>query len=267
MEKPIEISPFEIGRFTDPETYNQVIEFHSKSNYSLIPGITNRCYLSSAPDKILSEMVESELSIWPSIKSSVQLTGKRTSILRDESAEFFDDTQTLEFSVIDKLLIESFSARNSESRKRPYPSGGGLYPIDVFVCRVSEKISDWPTGDSILHLLPLSKQLESMTAHSPENILSDLSGGDSGLLGRPHFALVYAIFFERAIFKYRTRGYRLALMEAGSMYQTADLNAKILGLRSRPWAGFTDFQVAKTIGIDMRSKAPLVVQFFGNASN
>jgi len=95
------------------------------------------------------KMVESELSIWPSIKSSVQLTGKRTSILRDESAEFFDDTQTLEFSVIDKLLIESFSARNSESRKRPYPSGGGLYPIDVFVCRVSEKISDWPTGDSI----------------------------------------------------------------------------------------------------------------------
>lgn len=106
-----------------------------------------------------------------------------------------------------------------------------------------------------------------MTVHSPDTIRSNLSGGDSEILGLPHFALVYAVFFERAIFKYRTRGYRLALMEAGSMYQTADLYAKALGLRSRLWAGFTDFQVAKTIGIDMRHMAPLVVQFFGNVKN
>lgn len=155
MEKAIEISLVEIGRFTDQETYDHVIEFHSRSNYSLLSGITPRCYLSNAPDKVLSEMVESELSIWLGIKPLAELTSARTSTLRDQSAEFFDDTQTLEFSVIDQLLIDSFSARGSESRKRPYPSGGALYPIEVFVCRVSDKISGWPTKENILHLLPL----------------------------------------------------------------------------------------------------------------
>ncbi|WP_460385258.1 SagB/ThcOx family dehydrogenase [Pseudomonas amygdali] len=267
MGKTIEISPFEIGRFSDQEIYDHVIEFHSRSNYSLFPGTAPRCYLSSAPDKALAEMIESELSIWPGIKPSAQLTSARTALLRDESAEFFDDASVLEFSVIDQLMTNSFCARSSESRKRPYPSGGALYPIEVFVCRVSNNVDNWPTKENILHLLPLSRHLEAMTLHAPDIILSNLSGGDTGLLGQPHFALVYAMLFERALFKYRTRGYRLALMEAGSMYQTADLNAQALGLRSRVWAGFTDFQVAKTIGIDMRHMAPLVVQFFGNANN
>lgn len=263
----METSPVEIGRFTDQETYDHIIDFHSRSNYSLLSGTSRRCYLSSASDKVLSEIVESELSIWLGSKPLTNLKSERKSLLRDQSAEVFDDTHQLDFSVIDQLLIDSFSARGGKSRKRPYPSGGALYPIEVFVCRVSDKIIGWPTEENILHLLPLSKRLEPMTIQSPDTIKSHLSGGENEILGQPHFALVYAIFFEKAIFKYRTRGYRLALMEAGSMYQIADLYAQKLGLRNRVWAGFTDFQVAKTIGADMRHLAPLVVQFFGNAKN
>ncbi len=201
------------------------------------------------------------------VKPQVHLTSERKVSLRDESGEFFNDSTHLHFSKIDQLLTDSFCAREIGNRKRPYPSGGALYPIEVFLCKVSNNISCWPTNENILHLLPLSRQMESMSNNEPKTILKNLSGHDDGILGQPHFAIVYAVFFQRALFKYRSRGYRLALMEAGSMYQNADLNAKKLGLRSRAWAGFTDFQVAKTIGLDIRHLAPLVIQFFGYSEN
>jgi hypothetical protein len=132
MDKSIEVSPVEIARYMDQETYDQVIEFHAKSNYSLLPGTAHRCYLSIASDKALSEMIESELSLWPGFKPSVQLTSgpmERDEILREQSGHLFDDSKSLDFSLIDKFLVNSFGIRNDGSRKRPYPSGGALYPI------------------------------------------------------------------------------------------------------------------------------------------
>ncbi|MBB2660641.1 SagB/ThcOx family dehydrogenase [Escherichia coli] len=94
-----------------------------------------------------------------------------------------------------------------------------------------------------------------------------LSGGDSERLGKPHFALVYCIIFEKALFKYRYRGYRMALMETGSMYQNAVLVADQIGLKNRVWAGYTDSYVAKTMNLDQRTVAPLIVQFFGDVND
>ncbi|HFD3107622.1 TPA: SagB/ThcOx family dehydrogenase, partial [Klebsiella quasipneumoniae subsp. similipneumoniae] len=110
----------------------------------------------------------------------------------------------------------------------------------------------------------LSRALEPVAACDTQELYRSLSGGDAERLGRPHFALVYCVIFEKALFKYRYRGYRMALMEAGSMYQNAGLVADQIGLRNRGWAGFTDSYVAKTMNVDQRTAAPLIVQFFGD---
>ncbi|OWT74840.1 hypothetical protein CEY04_08195 [Achromobacter sp. HZ28] len=89
-----------------------------------------------------------------------------------------------------------------------------------------------------------------------------LSGYDDGI-GRPHFALVYASYLDKVIFKYKYRGYRNSLMEVGSMYQLCDLYSAQFKLRNRVWAGFHDGHVASKLRIDMTSMLPCVVQFFG----
>ncbi|MFV6523119.1 SagB/ThcOx family dehydrogenase, partial [Klebsiella pneumoniae] len=165
---------------------------------------------------------------------------------------------------IEKLLVNAFSSPDPASVRRPYPSGGAQYPVEVFLCRLSENTENWQTGTNVYHYLPLSRALEPVAACDTQELYRSLSGGDAERLGRPHFALVYCVIFEKALFKYRYRGYRMALMEAGSMYQNAGLVADQIGLRNRVWAGFTDSYVAKTMNVDQRTAAPLIVQFFGD---
>ncbi len=59
----------------------------------------------------------------------------------------------------------------------------------------------------------------------------------------------------------------MALMETGSMYHNAGLVADRIGLRNRVWAGFTDTYVAKTMNIDLRTAAPVIIQFFGDVAD
>ncbi len=268
MAKHLEVSIPQIARFVKPEVYDQVIEFHTKTNYATMRGLRSRCYLSSASSNELAELEFSELSVWPGINHVSPLKANRSEenskLLRQESGLPFSDQCGISFSAVDQLLIDSFCSRSKQNRKRPYPSGGALYTIEVFLCRLSENIHDWPSESNIFHLLPLRKGLEAIHSAPIDTLLDGTSGGETQRLGTPYFALVYAIFFERAIFKYKYRGYRLALMEAGSMYQMADLCGKSFMLRNRVWAGFSDYHVAKILSIDPRHMAPLAIQFFGH---
>lgn len=265
--KSKEVNPIDIARFVEQDVYDDVTEFHARSNYTNIPGITTRCYLSSANDTVLNKLAEAETPLWAGFKKTYGLCTKRSKIaeeiLRNESAEKFCDDKPILFSDVEQLITDAFTARSNISNKRPYPSGGALYPIETFLCRLSNQIDGWPLDESVLHVLPLSRAVESIASPSTNHLLKVLSGNNQTDLGAPHFAIVYAIFFEKAIFKYRRRGYRLALLEAGSMYQWADICAKNLGFRSRMWAGFTDHQVSKKIGINCKHIAPLAIQFFG----
>lgn len=230
-------------------------------------GISLRCYLSAPTDDELEKIEFSEISLWPGINKTYPLKSKQNqpTLLRNQSGINFTDNESLTFTKIDDLLINSFCSVDDSYRNRPYPSGGALYSIDVFLCKLSENIYDWPSKSSILHLLPATRSLEDtdITINST-TLLSHICGENAELLGKPHFAIIYTLFFPKAIFKYRHRGYRLAHLEAGSMYQMADLQSKKLNLRNRVWAGFSDYQIAKTLELNPKYVMPLIVQFFGN---
>jgi SagB-type dehydrogenase family enzyme len=267
MNKQTEYSPLEISRYVDEKTYHDVRDFHEKTNYTLRPELHNRCYLSLARNSELKKFEYRELSMYPGFKGgAIKLKSNifsNVNLTRNDSAKSFIDYESINFDSIDQLLKLSFGPKKEGSRKRPYPSGGAMYPIEVFLCKLSSKIENWPVSSSVFHLMPSSGYLEGVSKMKTESILDCLSGGDFESIGAPHFALVYAICFEKSIFKYRQRGYRLALMEAGSMYQMADLNGKVLGLNNRVWAGFSDHHVGKCLGVNPCMIAPLAVQFFG----
>lgn len=140
---------------------------------------------------------------------------------------------------------------------RPYPSGGGLYPIETFVAPLRPDGIE-TLGSAVYRVLAKSRQLELVAAIEPSDILEAISRPPLGLRKPPPFALVYAASFERVVPKYRHRGYRTALIEAGAIIQQVDLCAKALGLATVPWAWFDEYELSRLLGLNP-VRLPLVL--------
>ena len=263
-----ELSLVEVKHYTDPEVLAIVKDFHVRGNFASLPEFAERTFVSAVPLAHLEKFENKEVLFRPGFSSVINISSSHNfSRERLPSGINFCDKNKLSIRTIEKLLVNAFSSPDPGSVRRPYPSGGALYPIEVFLCRLSENTENWQAGTNVYHYLPLSQALEPVATCNTQSLYRSLSGGDSERLGKPHFALVYCIIFEKALFKYRYRGYRMALMETGSMYQNAVLVADQIGLKNRVWAGYTDSYVAKTMNLDQRTVAPLIVQFFGDVND
>jgi SagB-type dehydrogenase family enzyme len=259
-------------RFTealDDDVYMDVLAFHAKGTYALSPGTMERAHLTLMPEENLKALIGKDVSFVSGLSVDVPLPPAEgppeQALRRKPSGRNFDDRTELNFSVVAHLLREALTA--DASGRRAYPSGGALYPVETYVVRTSQGSIGWPNQENVMRLRPMAAALEIIeTGHDTDILLSTLSGFESEYLGRPHFALVYTIHLDRALFKYEYRGYRLAMMEIGSMYQMCALHAKKLGLENRVWAGFHDHLVSKTLGIAPTHLLPCVVQFFGRGS-
>lgn len=64
------------------------------------------------------------------------------------------------------------------------------------------------------------------------------------------FFILLSGVLERTIWKYGSRGYRYALLEAGHLVQNMCLVATSEGIGSLPLGGFYDDDMAKLIGVD-----------------
>jgi len=148
---------------------------------------------------------------------------------------------------------------NGGGKRRPYPSGGALYSVQVTV--FVRHVGNIEVG--AYHVLPCSRELERL--HSlPESVVSDrLFLGMNSKLRAFDFAILYSAIGAIPLAKYRNRGYRLALVEAGSMYQVAIQNADLIGISNRVWGGFDDDGLSIAFGIDPRVAWPVMCQIFG----
>jgi SagB-type dehydrogenase family enzyme len=243
-----------------------VLAFNARAHYALLPQLGHAVRLTHLSDAHLANLVFRE--------SDVAGCGERIRIesaagegvaWRQPSAARFDPAP-LEFAAVMALLARTLVSQPSQPRaaRMPYPSGGALYPVLPFLCRTSHAVADWPAGQDVFQVLPFSRSLSPLPVRADAStLLAALSGDAAGTLGQPAFALVYAVHLDKALFKYRYRGFRLAQMEVGSMYQRVTEQAQAVGLASRVWAGFSDCRVASRLGIDATQLLPMVVQFLG----
>jgi len=141
----------------------------------------------------------------------------------------------------------------SEFLERPVPSGGGLYPLELYV--LAQAVDGLDGG--VYHYAPLGHLLEVVHDHPlPSLLTSEL------FLGQPYLAhagalVVVTAVLERSLWKYEDRGYRYVLLEAGHVAQNMSLVAAALGLGCLNLGGFFDADVAALLRVDPDEEPPL----------
>jgi SagB-type dehydrogenase family enzyme len=252
-------------KLLDPIVYEDTLEFHCKGNFTIHDCVRNISRLHNLQPKLLADLTGNELQLYPDMDitlndSPLETLYTTNPLHRDFSCDFFDGFSATFESI--KQLISPLLSKNKNTHKRGYPSAGALYPVEVFCCSLSP-FNIWPCPEKVLHLLPNSRKFEVLQDSHDITPLKDAILPTGNGIGNPSHAIVYMMYMPKTLFKYRYRGYRLALMETGSMYMLVDLQCKALKLKSRQWSGYTDNMVCKALGLNPTLFYPSCVQFIG----
>jgi SagB-type dehydrogenase family enzyme len=163
-------------------------------------------------------------------------------------------------SELGTVLARSYgvTATRDNVASRPVPSGGGLYPLDVYVMQcaggeIEEGIYHYHSGDHCLQRLH-SRCDRRVLEHSsiyPE------------VIARASVLLAIVADMPRVRMKYGERAYRLALLEAGHVSQNVYLIGEALGLGVVALDGFYDDEVHALLDLDGVAEIALVLIAIG----
>ncbi|OUZ10751.1 SagB/ThcOx family dehydrogenase [Bacillus pumilus] len=163
-------------------------------------------------------------------------------IKRRRSADYFSGG-SVSLEQLSTVLQKSYGlVERKEGPRRPIPSGGALYPLDLFI--VANKVDSLDKG--VYHFDPYRKGLTKMGDYSEKEfekiMLQEESVQDFA------FAVVISANFWRSRFKYGHRSYRFVFMEAGHVMQNMILLSTAQKINSRPFGGFIDDELMELIG-------------------
>lgn len=247
----------------DPCVYRDILKTHAKEALTFLP-FGHLC-LSPVNAKDIAAIKAFNVSLLPFENDTPTVVPceypEEMLCERAPSLRHFSKKQ-LDFSLVKRLLIASFSPHSSGSR--PYPSAGGLYSIEPIVFLFEERIShDKPIDSGCYHFKPVHRTLELIKMMDMRPTMRDLFHGLVPEDAPPNICILYVMHIGKSIFKYRYRGYRHALMEVGSMYQQVAMVAQSFELGSTVWSSFNDYQVMQELGLNRRTFLPLTMQFLG----
>lgn len=135
---------------------------------------------------------------------------------------------------------------------RAVPSGGALYPLELFVAAL--RVEGLAAG--LYHFDPLRPGLETLRSGIDADEVAALSTYPE-IVSRCAALIVIAAVFGRSRFKYGLRAYRFALLEAGHVAQNVVLAATALDLGAVPIGGFYDRPSDRFLGLDGVNEATL----------
>uniref|UniRef100_UPI001428AA4A SagB/ThcOx family dehydrogenase n=1 Tax=Type-D symbiont of Plautia stali TaxID=1560356 RepID=UPI001428AA4A len=179
---------------------------------------------------------------------------------RAPSANEFTAHFPLAREIFETIFINSLGASTSQRVLRyPYPSGGALYSGQAIV--FINNVEGYKKGS--YHYLPISNQFEKLDSLC-ESIVNDaLFIRNDHNLKNYDFFILYGSLIDKHLCKYGYRGYRLAILEIGSMYRNTELELQRLNLGSTIWGGFQDEALSVALGIDPRVVIPVICQIVG----
>lgn len=157
----------------------------------------------------------------------------------------------MELADLGSLLHAAYGVLGSvelggEFLERPVPSGGGLYPLELYV--LAQGVRDLPGG--AYHYVPIGHRLEFVHPHTlPKLLTSEMFLGQPYLIEAAAIVVITAVV-ERSLWKYEDRGYRYILLEAGHVAQNLNLCASAMGLASLNLGGFFDEDVMGLLRLD-----------------
>ena len=162
------------------------------------------------------------------------------------------DGKTVSLKNLSQLLFYSAGIIDKKGddwhrSRRPYPSGGGRFPLEIYLC-VLESSNELQEG--IYHYNIKENSLEKILKEEnlrkeiyPKIIWQDM------ILKAPMVLAISAVF-ERTTMKYKERGIRYLFQEAGHLGQNLYLASTALGLKCCALGGFDDDSFNKLLDID-----------------
>jgi SagB-type dehydrogenase family enzyme len=148
------------------------------------------------------------------------------------------------------------TAYRSANGRRPVPSAGALYPLELYV--VALDIAD--VEPAAYHYNPFRHCLERLRPAVRDDVAAALV--DPTLAEHTAALIIVTAMFWRSRFKYGVRGYRFALLEAGHLMQNAVLAAAAMKLPALPIGGFYDCRLDALVcanGLDEATVYALIV--------
>lgn len=167
-----------------------------------------------------------------------------------ETVREFDPKRPLAFEDAAAILHYAYGVNRSNQGTeytRPFrnaPSGGALYPLEIYFHATN--IQDLAPG--LYHFNPTDPCLRLLAPSDQRARLGEILVQPELL---PAAMMIFITAqFERSLFKYRDRGYRFILLEAGHVAQNMNLAATALGLGSVNIGGYFDRRADDLLGLD-----------------
>lgn len=160
-----------------------------------------------------------------------------------------------------RLLRYSYGVTQPRLGYRAVASDGALYPLELYA--VAWNVED--LEPAVYHYDPPSHRLDVVVRGDVQQSLSRCVWLDGVDAGGAALALVITAFFVRSTVKYRERGYRMILMEAGEVAQNLSLLATAMGLASCTLGGFLDNELSRLLGADGFAEAALLPTIIGRS--
>lgn len=155
---------------------------------------------------------------------------------------------------IDISTLFGVSLRSSRDGRRPYPSGGALYPIETYF------IGNIGAGAHVYHYDPEEHALDDLWELPADRGIIDIVPGSE--LSAPA-CVVFTAQWRRNGVKYGDFGYYLGMLEAGHAAQNILLASTALGVAARAIGGFDDATLTELLDLDVRIEQPVYVLLIG----
>lgn len=243
--------------YLDDRVHREVLSFHARSNW-IIDSSLKPWQWDGGLEYATRAAEFSQSRFSPAYPDWIPVAGDSDGDPGDRgSCRRFAD-RSVDKQKTCRILGEALAAYSEGPRQwhRPFPSAGALYPVEVVVL--------WEDPEhlrrSVWHLLPNSRGIGSWPVEVDDPYASlHLPAA----IGHPPLVLSYWIQLSKVLFKYRYRGYRHALMEAGSMYQRVKQVTDRMGLDNCCWSGYCDDQLCRSLQVDPQWMVPVMAQLIG----
>lgn len=131
---------------------------------------------------------------------------------------------------------------------RTVPSGGALYPLELYFYS-NGKVQDLKSG--LYHYAPTENAIQLIRAGDFDHDLSEALVSFQSHIAQDTAILIFiTAVFARSTFKYKEKGYRFALIEAGHVAQNINLAATSLNLGTLNIGGYHDRVIDQFLNID-----------------
>lgn len=165
----------------------------------------------------------------------------------------------LDISELSNLLFYSANIRdkNSSFLSRFYPSAGARYPLETYVISLNTAL---PKG--VYHYYLKNHSLEQLIKI---NDFDEKKFFIQEGVSKASCLIVITAVFERTTAKYKDRGYRHTLVEAGHLAQNFYLLSSALDLACCAIGGYLDDGLNRLLDIDGKNESVVYVLAVGNS--